>query len=369
MRIESKPSLWAWLAAAAVASHVAPLNAAEVPVVTWTNAPVRLVSADLPVGGTYGSAATRIFQGLRPDVAAVQEFRYQSSSDADLREFVDTAFGPEFSYYREPGYDTGIPNAIISRFPILAAGSWPSGQSDRGFAWARLDAPGTNDLYVVSVHLTAGAAAAAVRFEQALLLLDDIEREIPEEALVVVGGNLNIQTRNEDALKVLTSLLVDDPIPTDRAFGGNANTDRQRAQPNDLLLVNPKCWALRTPTLVGSRSFPSGLVFDSRVFTPLSAVAPIEFDDSAAARHMAVVKDFAFPYPVTNWVEVPPPVLTIEPSGVVRWEGVPGITYTVEGSGDLAGWLPTGTAESATTAFAYTNSPPLATPFLRVRAP
>lgn len=370
MKLELKRCLLVGIATLTTVTFEAPLSAGQVPVVVWTNAPVRLVSADLAAGQTYGSTAARIFQGLRPDVAAVQEFTYKTSSEAELREFVDTAFGPEFSYFREPGYDNGIPNAVISRFPILAAGTWPSGQSDRGFAWAKLDTPGTNDLYVVSVHLTAGAFATDIRFNQALLLLDLLARELPADAPVMVAGNLNILSRNEDALKVLASVLVDEPIPTDRTFGGNANTDRQRSQPNDLLLPNPACWSLRTFTSIGSKIFPNGLVFDSRGFTPLSAVAPIEFNDSAAAKHMAVIKDFSFPYALTNWLEVPPPVLTIEPSGVVRWEGVPGIIYAVEGSNDLNGWLTIGIAESSTTEFAYTNSPPNLTPeFLRVRAP
>jgi hypothetical protein len=200
--------------------------------------------------------------------------------------------------------------------------------------------------------------------------LDHLERELTDDDAFVVAGNLNIQSRNEDALKVLTSVLVDEPIPTDRTFGGNPNTDRARSQPNDLVLPNPLAWSLRTFTGVGSRIFPNGLVFDSRVFTPLSAVAPIEFNDSAAAKHMAVIKDFSFPYTLTNWVEVPPPVLNIEPSGVVRWTGVPGVVYAVEGTQDLNGWQTIGTAESATTEFAYTNAPAQTTPeFLRVRAP
>ena len=48
-----------------------------------------------------------------------------------------------------------IPNGIISRYPIVASGSWVDtvqSQPNRGFAWAQIALPGTNDLYVVSVH-------------------------------------------------------------------------------------------------------------------------------------------------------------------------------------------------------------------------
>ena len=103
----------------------------------------------------------RIFQGLKPDVVAIQEFSFSNNTPADFRYLLDTAFGPEFVYYRETGYDTGIPNGIISRYPIIASGSWDDPLiSNRGFAWARIDLPGTNDLYVVSVHLYNSGTAA-----------------------------------------------------------------------------------------------------------------------------------------------------------------------------------------------------------------
>jgi hypothetical protein len=49
------------------------------------------------------------------------------------------------------------------------------------------------------------------------------------------------------------------------------------------------------PTVIGSSSFPNGLVFDSRVYTPLTDVAPIQKADSSALnmQHMPVVRDFA----------------------------------------------------------------------------
>ena len=56
---------------------------------------------------------------------------------------------------------------------------------------------------------------------------------------------------------------------------------------------------LRTPVLIGTSRFENGLVFDSRVFTPLSAVAPVQRGDSEAQnmQHMAVVRDFLVPVP------------------------------------------------------------------------
>src|SRR2546428_9431395 len=88
-----------------------------------TNTPVRIMAANLN-GNTqsYQPFAIRIFQGLKPDIIAIQEFNYSNNTPADFRSLVDSAFGPDFSYFRESGYS--LPNGIISRFPIIASGSW-----------------------------------------------------------------------------------------------------------------------------------------------------------------------------------------------------------------------------------------------------
>src|SRR5215471_18711570 len=114
-----------------------------------SNLTVRVMGANLTSGSgqSYETAGIDIFKGIKPDVVAIQEFRYNSSSStANLRQLVDLAFGTNFSFYCEPGYN--IPNGIVSRWPIIGSGSWDDTQvNDRGFAWARLDIPGTNDLY------------------------------------------------------------------------------------------------------------------------------------------------------------------------------------------------------------------------------
>jgi hypothetical protein len=55
--------------------------------------------------------------------------------------------------------------------------------------------------------------------------------------------------------------------------------------------------ALAVPAQVCGQTFPAGLVFDSRVFTPLASVPPIAPGDSGAPsmQHMPIVKDFVFP--------------------------------------------------------------------------
>ena len=48
------------------------------------------------------------------------------------------------------------------------------------------------------------------------------------------------------------------------------------------------------PVRLAGHEFPSGLVFDSRVFTPLDKVPPVQLGDSGVQnmQHMAVVRDF-----------------------------------------------------------------------------
>src|SRR6266853_2562823 len=82
---------------------------------TQTNIPLRVMSANLNGNvQSYQPFALRIFEGLKPDVVAIQEFNYGNNTDPDLRSMIDTAFGTNFSYYRENnGYS--ITNGIISR--------------------------------------------------------------------------------------------------------------------------------------------------------------------------------------------------------------------------------------------------------------
>src|SRR5476649_1967211 len=73
-----------------------------------SNVNIRVMAANLN-GNTqsYQPFALRIFQGLKPDVVAIQEFNYASTNGIDvnnstaMREMVDAAFGTNFYYYRE----------------------------------------------------------------------------------------------------------------------------------------------------------------------------------------------------------------------------------------------------------------------------
>src|SRR5437868_3262504 len=112
------------------------------------NVPVRLMAANITSGNLQSydpGEGIRIFQGTRPDVVMIQEFNYGDNSATAIRQFVNTAFGTTFSYYREGGAQ--IPNGVISRYPIIASGEWDdTSVTNRDFAWARIDVPGPKDL-------------------------------------------------------------------------------------------------------------------------------------------------------------------------------------------------------------------------------
>ncbi|HWH72408.1 MAG TPA: endonuclease/exonuclease/phosphatase family protein, partial [Candidatus Sulfotelmatobacter sp.] len=260
---------------------------AQTPTVPQTNTPLRIMSANLN-GNTqaYQPFALRIFQGLKPDIVAIQEFNYGNNTAADFRAMLDTAFGTNFVYSRESGYN--IPNGIISRYPILASGSWDDPLvNDRGFAWAQVDLPGTNDLYVVSVHLY-GSGTATDRNSEATLLKTLIGTNFPANAWVVIAGDFNTANRSESAITTFKTFLSDSPIPTDAESGGDADTNEPRNKPYDYVLPSYSLATMLTNCVLGSHSFANGLVFDSRVYTPLSDVAPVQAGDSTNAQHMAV---------------------------------------------------------------------------------
>ena len=255
------------------------------------NTDVRIMSANLNGNSqTYQPSALRIFQGLKPDVVAIQEFNYNGNTPADIRSMVDTAFGTNFQYFRESG-SFSIPNGIISRYPILNSGSWADAeqsQPNRGFAWAQIDLPGTDDLYIVSVHLLTSSATA--RGNEATALKNLIQANFPTNAWIVVAGDFNTDNRDEPAMITLETFLSDNPIPADN--NGNSFTSQNRNHPHDYVLPSFTMTNTETASVFPSHSFVNGLVFDSTIYTPLSDVAPVQFGDSTNAQHMAVIKDF-----------------------------------------------------------------------------
>ncbi|MGA2242970.1 MAG: immunoglobulin domain-containing protein [Verrucomicrobiota bacterium] len=303
-----------------------------------SNVNVRIMAANLNGNAqTYLPFAIRIFQGLKPDVVAIQEFNYTSTNGLEVntpaafREMLDTAFGTNFVYYRETGFN--IPNGIISRWPILESGSWTDSLvGDRSFAWAHIDLPGTNDLYVVSVHLYSSGSASD-RNAEAAAIKARIQANFPTNAWVIVAGDFNTTSRSESAISTFTTFLSDRPIPTD--FNGDPDTNEPRNKPYDYVLPSFSLTNFETATVFPTHTNSNGLVFDSRVYSDLSDFYPVQSADSGQAQHMAVMKDFLIP--AGNDSGTNPPVIVTQPHSQTNAVGAT-ITFTVgaSGSGTLA---------------------------------
>lgn len=257
---------------------------------------LRIMAANISSGASlsYGPPeGVRIFQGLKPDVVLVQEFKGSATSATEVDSFVSGTFGPGFVHYREPGVE--IPNGIISRYPILESGRWVDPQvANRGFAYAKIAVPGEHPLWAVSLHLltTNGSARSA----EATALVAQIKTVVPAADYLVVGGDLNTNGRSETCIATLGEVVVTSaPYPADES--GNESTNAPRNATYDWLLADADLAKLHVPAKVGPKSFAAGLVFDSRVYTPLTDVAPVEAADSAALnmQHMPVVRDFVLP--------------------------------------------------------------------------
>ncbi len=255
---------------------------------------VRIAAANVTSGNfqAYELPGIRILRALGPDVALVQELNYATNSDADIRSFVDQAFGTTYGYVRGAGQ---IPNGVVSRYPILAGGSWVDPEvSNRGFVWARVDVPGPLDVWAVSVHFL--TTSAAKRELEAIALRAFVEANVPVADYLVIAGDFNTDTRTEPCVATLAAVVsTEAPYPVDQ--NANSSTNANRNKPYDWILADADLDPLRVPSVIGTSSYPDGLVFDTRVFTPLAEVPPALATDSAAAsmQHMAVVKDFALP--------------------------------------------------------------------------
>ena len=259
---------------------------------------LRIVAANISSGpgSNYDPGeGIRLLAGLRPDVALLQELNYKTNTKADLDAFVSEAFGAGFDYYREDGVQ--IPNAVVSRYPILTSGRFVDPRvANRGFVYAKIDVPGPHDVWAVSVHFL--TSSSGNRSAEATSLVEQLGGIVGDDDPVVVGGDFNTSTRTEPCLTTLGQIVdAAAPIPVDQ--DGNDSTNGVRNAPYDWVLTAPALAALQVPTVIGQNQFPTGLVFDSRVYTPLADVPPVQETDSAAQnmQHMPVVKDFALPEP------------------------------------------------------------------------
>ncbi len=262
---------------------------------------IRVVASNLTSGNhqTYSpdngnqsnpeGAGARILKGLKPDIVLIQEF----NTSIPVRQWINDTFGQTFAFAREDG--EGIPNGIISRFPIIESGEWDdSGQSNRDFVWAKIRLPNEKILWAISVHLS--AKKSSNREAESRELLAYFRTKIPAADPVVLGGDLNAASV-ADAVFLPLREIFPRPANLPADADGNANTNSPRNKPYDWVLADAQLQPLAVPVVIAGKTFPHGLVFDSRTFTPLDDLKPIQATDSAAPnmQHMAVIRDFKIP--------------------------------------------------------------------------
>jgi endonuclease/exonuclease/phosphatase family metal-dependent hydrolase len=262
---------------------------------------IRAVAANLtsdnkqsysPDNGNHSNpegAGARILKALKPDIVMIQEF----NTSIPVRQWINQTLGENYGFTQEQAMQ--IPNGIISRFPIAASGSWDDPVLDnRGFAWAQLRLPGKTDLWVVSVHLHSKGENS--RKSQAEALAKFVAGNVPNSALLLIGGDLNTRTTEESCFKELAAVVTIPTHPPADQYGVIA-TNAPRNRPYDWVLANAALHQCAVPVKLGDAAFPNGLVFDSRVFEPLDKVAPVRKTDSGLPnmQHMAVVRDFRIP--------------------------------------------------------------------------
>ncbi|MBK7191150.1 MAG: endonuclease [Myxococcales bacterium] len=265
-----------------------PIDAPELPLPVT----LRVMASNLTSGNfqAYEAPGARILDGLDPDITLMQEFNVGGNTPAELRAFVDQAFGPQFFFSREAGVQ--IPNGVVSRYPIIADGRWDDPQvGNREFVYARIDIPGPRDLWAVSVHLL--TSGAGVRNSEATALAQYVATHVPPTDFLIIGGDFNTDARSEACIGALGAVVdTAPPHPADQA--GDGDTNAGRTKPYDWVLADDDLRPYQAAVTVGAASYPDGLVLDTRVYAPLVDVAPAMITDSAAPsmQHMGVIKAF-----------------------------------------------------------------------------
>lgn len=234
-------------------------------------------------------AGARIIAAFKPDIVLIQEF----NTSIPTRQWVNKTFGENYQFTREE--TVGIPNGIISRFPIIQSGVWDDPVLDnREFVWAKLRLPNEKELWAVSLHLHTKSEQS--RNNQVVALISHIEKMVPKDALLLIGGDLNTKSEGESCFQELVKWCIIPEKPPCDAFGNYA-TNAKRNKPYDWLLASHALDSTRSAVKIGDLEFPHGLVFDSRVFTPLSLVPHVQEADSGVTnmQHMGVIRDFLVP--------------------------------------------------------------------------
>ena len=287
---------------------------------------IRLMAANLtagnnqnynvPQGDVAPGPGPRIMLGAHPDVIMLQELRIGTDDAAAMQAFADSLLGTGAYWCREVIDSPGdLPNGIFSRYPILGCGEWQDIRlTNRDFAWAHIDVPGSVDLWAISVHLHTAPGSRPI---EGAALRDNVLADIPAGDYVVLGGDFNTDTSDpvaEPIFDALDDVFVVQPQPSDQFGNQGTNTNRlirladggldpMRNKPYDWVIGNAPLTALEVPIVLtnGTTTYtlPHGFIIDTRVFDAgtIGLIAPAQLGDSAAPnmQHMGVIRDFDLP--------------------------------------------------------------------------
>ena len=260
------------------------------------NDTVSVMAANITSGSNqeYEDHGNRILQALGPDVVLLQEFNMTNGTTAAAyRAWVDQNFGTNYQYCVQTG--VSIPNGVVSRWPISSWGVWDDTTlTDRDFVWAKIELPGTQKLYAVSLHIKASSGYESQRTTETRALTNYIANAGWESgAYIAIGGDFNLQVRTETALSVLTSSIVRDTYqPADQ--NNNKNTNSGRDNPYDLVLPSTNLNARHRTLSLWGYNYTNGIVFDTRLTWANGLPPPSLYTNSATLnmQHMGVMKVF-----------------------------------------------------------------------------
>ena len=289
---------------------------------------IRFMAANITSGNnqTYDDQrGIHIIKAFNPDIILMQEFNYEQGEHALVEEICGA--NCHFSTTSH-----SIPNAIISKYPILSSGSWPSNvKSARNWDWAVINIPGKRKLLAVSLHLHSernGSELAPLK--------QKIEAKQKEgNYYVVIGGDFNTKSRggvrsqfgrmlyvgkdnpnakdDKTAVPALDKVCDGGEFPVDQ--NGNSCTSGERDDPYDWVLFDKDLNEFEIPIVVGNRTYNYGHIVDSRIYAQhdeLSLIPPVQAEDSELCyaddwctnnkgertnmQHQAVVRDIELQY-------------------------------------------------------------------------
>lgn len=143
----------------------------------------------------------------------------------------------------------------------------------------------------MSVHLL--TSSAATRNTEAAALVGFISSNLQAGDYLVIGGDFNTDTRDEPCFTTFQAVSRPHRGPILQTRVATTARTPNRSKPYDWVLPSASLHRLEIPLVFGSSVHPAGLVFDSRVYAPLTD-APVcprgrqcGFHDAAHGRDAA----------------------------------------------------------------------------------